>query len=78
MWYFIPYFKAILHGPPFWDILGTIEHFHNVYASARMPGLVYTRKKHVDLVYAAHLGGLFAGLGLVFLFRKTKPATAWI
>ena len=30
------------------------------------------------IAYAAHLGGLFAGLGLVFLFRKTKPATAWI
>ena len=29
------------------------------------------------IAYAAHLGGLFAGLGLVFLFRKTKPATAW-
>jgi hypothetical protein len=24
------------------------------------------------------LGGLFAGLGLVFLFRKTKPATPWM
>ena len=30
------------------------------------------------IAYAAHLGGLFAGLGLVFLFRKTKPANAWI
>ena len=30
------------------------------------------------IAYAAHLGGLFAGLSLVFLFRKTKPATAWI
>ena len=30
------------------------------------------------IAYAAHLGGLFAGLGLVFLFRKTNPATAWI
>ena len=30
------------------------------------------------IAYAAHLGGLFAGLGLVFLFCKTKPATAWI
>ena len=30
------------------------------------------------IAYAAHLGGLFAGLGLVFLFRKTKPATAWM
>ena len=30
------------------------------------------------IAYAAHLGGLFAGLGLVFLFRKTKPATAWL
>ena len=30
------------------------------------------------IAYAAHLGGLFAGLGLVFLFRKTKPATSWI
>ena len=30
------------------------------------------------IAYAAHLGGLFAGLGLVFLFRKTKPATTWI
>jgi len=30
------------------------------------------------IAYAAHLGGLLAGLGLVFLFRKTKPATAWI
>ena len=30
------------------------------------------------IAYAAHLGGLFAGLGLVFLFRKTKPVTAWI
>ena len=30
------------------------------------------------IAYAAHLGGLFAGIGLVFLFRKTKPATAWI
>jgi len=30
------------------------------------------------IAYAAHLGGLFAGLGLVFLFRKRKPATAWI
>ena len=30
------------------------------------------------IAYAAHLCGLFAGLGLVFLFRKTKPANAWI
>ena len=30
------------------------------------------------IAYAAHIGGLCAGLGLVFLFRKTKPATAWI
>jgi len=30
------------------------------------------------IAYAAHIGGLFAGLVLVFLFRKTKPATAWI
>ena len=30
------------------------------------------------IAYAAHLGGLFGGLGLVFLFRKTTPATAWI
>ena len=30
------------------------------------------------IAYAAHLGGLFAGLGLIFLFRKTKPANAWI
>ena len=30
------------------------------------------------IAYAAHLGGLFAGLGLVFLFRKKKPATAWM
>ena len=30
------------------------------------------------VAYAAHIGGLCAGLVLVFLFRKAKPATAWI
>ena len=57
---------------PAWAFLGIWMGMQFLGMGAAAPG------DGGGIAYAAHLGGLFAGLGLVFLFRKTTPATAWI
>tara|TARA_B100001123_G_scaffold390829_1_gene468733 strand:- start:1289 stop:1717 length:429 start_codon:yes stop_codon:yes gene_type:complete len=58
---------------PAWVFLGiwTGMQFLGSYVEGLLP-------ESGGVAYAAHIGGLCAGLVLIFLFRKAKPATAWI
>ena len=81
--YFIQYPKAriktlvVLGWFHVWRIPAWV--FLGIWTGMQFLGLGLQQQEAADgIAYAAHLGGLFAGLGLVFLFRKTKPATAWM
>ena len=78
--YFILYPKARIETFVFYNVVPIPAWaFLGIWMGMQFLGLgAHETGDGGGIAYAAHLGGLFAGLGLVFLFRKTKPANAWI